>query len=185
MQDSCMQKNVQATLRLAETNNSQLTRQAVFSGVSVGSFPEQRLVIDQISSSLSSQTAFTSIYCRLQLIIKVPPNHLRNTRSTFFSVLYNQFPQFVIAFSLFCFQGQKGERGSPAKKPDGVIQFSDTTNKCIPRIAGTVRYSASQKALLLCDGSAWLPLLAAGKGYVASKPGRHCLDILNSGQFLI
>ena len=46
MQDSCMQKNVQATLRLAETNNSQLTRPAVFSGVSVGSFPEQRLVIE-------------------------------------------------------------------------------------------------------------------------------------------
>ena len=43
MQDLCMQKNVQATLRLAETNNSQLTRPAVFSGVSVGSFPEQRL----------------------------------------------------------------------------------------------------------------------------------------------
>ena len=46
MQDSCMQKNVQATLRLAETNNSQLTRPAVFSGVSVGSFPEQRLIIE-------------------------------------------------------------------------------------------------------------------------------------------
>ena len=41
-----MQKNVQATLRLAETNNSQLTRPAVFSGMSVGSFPEQRLVIE-------------------------------------------------------------------------------------------------------------------------------------------
>ena len=46
MQDSCMQKNVQATLRLAEINNSQLTRPAVFSGASVGSFPEQRLVIE-------------------------------------------------------------------------------------------------------------------------------------------
>ena len=44
-----MQKNVQATLRLAETNNSQLTRPAVFSGVSVGSFPEQRLVIEPMS----------------------------------------------------------------------------------------------------------------------------------------
>ena len=71
------------------------------------------------------------------------------------------------------------------KKPDGAIQFSDTADKCIPRIAGTVRYNTTQKTLLLCDGSAWLPLLAAGKGYVASKPGRHCLDILNSGEFLI
>ena len=52
-------------------------------------------------------------------------------------------------------------------------------------MAGTVRYSTSQKTLLLCDGSAWLPLLAAGKGYVASYPGRHCLDILNSGELLI
>ena len=53
------------------------------------------------------------------------------------------------------------------------------------RIAGTVRYSTSQKALQLCDGSAWLPLVTAGKGHVANNPGRHCLDILNSGEFQI
>ena len=34
-----------------------------------------------------------------------------------------------------------------------------------------------------CDGSAWLPVLIAWKGHVANKPGRHCLDILNSGEF--
>ena len=57
MQDSCMQKNVQATLRLAETNNSQLTRPAVFSGLSVGSFPEQRLVIEPDKISLLGNRA--------------------------------------------------------------------------------------------------------------------------------
>ena len=61
--------------------------------------------------------------------------------------------------------------------------LSDTAEKCTLRIAGTVRYSTSQKALELCDGSAWLPVLIAWKGHVANKPGRHCLDILNSGEF--
>ena len=64
-----------------------------------------------------------------------------------------------------------------------MIKFSDTADKCKLRIAGTIRYSTSQKALQLCDGSAWLPLLTAGKGHVASNPGSHCLDILNSGEF--
>jgi len=86
---------------------------------------------------------------------------------------------------LFVFQGQKGESGSPGKNPHGVIKFSDTANVCTLRIAGSVRYSTSQKALQLCDGSAWLPLLIAGKGHVAGKPGRHCLDILNSGELQI
>jgi len=78
-------------------------------------------------------------------------------------------------------KGEKGERGSPGKTPHGVIKFSDTANNCTLRMAGTVRYSTSQKALQLCDGSSWLPLMT-GKGHVADKPGRHCLDILNSGQ---
>ena len=65
----------------------------------------------------------------------------------------------------------------------GVIKFSDTTEKCAASIAGTVRYISSQKSLQLCDGSVWLPLLTVGKGYTADRPGRHCLDILNSGKF--
>ena len=85
---------------------------------------------------------------------------------------------------MFVFQGEKGERGSPGKTPHGVIKFSDTANNCTLRMAGTVRYSTSQKALQLCDGSSWLPLMT-GKGHVADKPGRHCLDILNSGELQI
>ena len=81
------------------------------------------------------------------------------------------------------FQGQKGEAGSPAKPPQGAIKFGDTAEKCTLRNAGTVRYSATQNALQLCDGSAWLPLVTGGKGQVASRPGHHCLDILNSGEF--
>ena len=84
---------------------------------------------------------------------------------------------------IFFFQGQKGEPGSPAKPPQGAIKFGDTAEKCTLRNAGTVRYNASQNALQLCDGSAWLPLVTGGKGHVASTPGRHCLDILNSGEF--
>ena len=50
-------------------------------------------------------------------------------------------------------------------------------------MAGTVRYNPSQNALQFCDGSAWLSVVTAGKGHVAYNPGRHCLDILNSGEF--
>ena len=67
--------------------------------------------------------------------------------------------------------------------PQGAIKFSDTADKCTLSAAGTVRYSSSQNSLLLCDGSAWLSLLAAGKGHISYNPGRHCLDILNSGEF--
>ncbi|KAL9982655.1 hypothetical protein ACROYT_G004725, partial [Oculina patagonica] len=79
-------------------------------------------------------------------------------------------------------KGQKGEPGSAAKPLHGAIKFTDTAKKCALRIAGTVRYSTSQKALQLCDGFVWLPVLTAGKGHVAYNPGRHCLDVLNSGQ---
>ena len=64
----------------------------------------------------------------------------------------------------------------------GAIKFGDTADNCTLSIAGTVRYSTTKKALQLCDGNAWLPVLTAGKGNVADKPGRHCLDILNSGE---
>jgi len=79
-------------------------------------------------------------------------------------------------------KGQKGDRGLPGKTPDGSIKFSDTADKCTLGIAGTVRYSTSQNALQLCDGTAWMPVLTAGKGHAPYNPGRHCLDILNSGQ---
>ncbi|XP_078358000.1 uncharacterized protein LOC144642793 isoform X2 [Oculina patagonica] len=79
-------------------------------------------------------------------------------------------------------KGHKGERGLPGKSPHGAIKFSDTAENCSLRTAGTVRYNTSQKALELCDGSAWFPLVIARKGHVAYDPGRHCLDILNSGQ---
>ncbi|XP_078358010.1 uncharacterized protein LOC144642801 isoform X2 [Oculina patagonica] len=79
-------------------------------------------------------------------------------------------------------KGQKGERGLPGKPQHGAIKFSDTAENCSLHTAGTVRYNSSQNALQLCDGSAWLPLVTAGKGQVANNPGRHCLDILNSGQ---
>ncbi|KAL9982662.1 hypothetical protein ACROYT_G004733 [Oculina patagonica] len=79
-------------------------------------------------------------------------------------------------------KGQKGERGLPGKPQHGAIKFSDTAENCSLHTAGTVRYNSSQNALELCDGSAWLPLVTAGKGQVANNPGRHCLDILNLGQ---
>ncbi|KAL9982671.1 hypothetical protein ACROYT_G004742 [Oculina patagonica] len=79
-------------------------------------------------------------------------------------------------------KGQKGDRGLPGKPQNGAIKFSHTAENCSLHTAGTVRYNTSQKALELCDGSAWLPLVTAGKGHVANNPGRHCLDILNSGQ---
>ncbi|XP_078358004.1 uncharacterized protein LOC144642797 isoform X2 [Oculina patagonica] len=79
-------------------------------------------------------------------------------------------------------KGQKGESGLPGKSPQGAIKFSDTAENCSLHTAGTVRYNSTQKALELCDGSAWLPLVIERKGQVASIPGRHCLDILNSAQ---
>ena len=83
----------------------------------------------------------------------------------------------------FCvFQGQKGERGSQGNNAGGVIKFSDAAKKCTAGIAGTVSYNTSQKSLQLCDGSVWLPVLTVGKGYIADRPGRHCLDIINSGK---
>ena len=81
------------------------------------------------------------------------------------------------------FQGQKGESGSPGKNASGKIRFGDTAENCTRGIAGTVRYNTAQKTLQLCDGSAWLPLVTAGKGLTSNNPGRHCLDILNSGEF--
>ena len=93
----------------------------------------------------------------------------------------------LFAFDIFLFQGEKGESGSPAKDGSvprhGAIKFGDTADICILGIAGTVRYNPSQNALQLCNGSAWLSMVTAGKGHVAYNPGRHCLDILNSGEF--
>lgn len=73
----------------------------------------------------------------------------------------------------------------PPPPPQGAIKFGDTANKCTKSTAGTVRYSTSQNTLELCDGNVWSPLVTAGKGQVADKPGRHCLDILNSGEFYV
>ena len=88
------------------------------------------------------------------------------------------------SFPLFAdFQGQKGESGSPGKNASGKIRFGDTAENCTGSIAGTVRFNTTQKTLQLCDGSAWLPLVTAGKGLTSNNPGRHCLDILNSGEF--
>ncbi|KAL9982665.1 hypothetical protein ACROYT_G004736 [Oculina patagonica] len=67
--------------------------------------------------------------------------------------------------------GQKGERGLPGKPQHGAIKFSDTAENCSLHTAGTVRYNSSQNALQLCDGSAWLPLVTAGKG-LQGKDGR-------------
>ncbi|KAL9982667.1 hypothetical protein ACROYT_G004738 [Oculina patagonica] len=79
-------------------------------------------------------------------------------------------------------KGKKGEPGSSSNPFHGAIKFSYTADTCSLHTAGTVRYSSSQNALQLCDGSVWLSVLTAGKGHVASNPGSHCLDILNSGQ---
>ncbi|XP_078358073.1 uncharacterized protein LOC144642848 [Oculina patagonica] len=79
-------------------------------------------------------------------------------------------------------KGQKGELGLPGKSPQGAIKFSDTAENCSLHTAGTVRYNTSQNALQLCNGRAWLPLVTALRGHVANNPGRHCLEILNSGQ---
>ena len=83
---------------------------------------------------------------------------------------------------MFYFQGQKGERGPPGKTPVGAIKLSDTADSCTLSIAGTIRYSSTQKALQVCDGIAWLSVLTTGIGHVPYNPGRHCLDILNSGE---
>ncbi|XP_078374340.1 uncharacterized protein LOC144657855 [Oculina patagonica] len=82
-------------------------------------------------------------------------------------------------------KGEKGESGSSGKdgmSQHGAIKFSDTADTSMSGTARTVRYSTSQNALQLCDGSAWLSVVTAGKGHVAYNPGRHCLDILSSGQ---
>ena len=86
-----------------------------------------------------------------------------------------------ITLLIFICQGQKGETGPAGKSPQGAVKFHDTAEKCTLRTAGTVRYNVSQKALQLCDGSAWLPLVTERKGHVVSRPGRHCMDILKSG----
>ncbi len=90
---------------------------------------------------------------------------------------------FVLFCYVFVFQGQKGEPGSVGKASNGTIKFTDTADNCTQNTAGTVRYSTSQNTLQLCDGSVWLPVLTAGKGHVFYNPGRHCLDIFNSGEF--
>ncbi|PFX27378.1 Collagen alpha-5(VI) chain [Stylophora pistillata] len=82
------------------------------------------------------------------------------------------------------YNGQKGKPGSEGKSPQGVIKFGDTAVKCTKRTAGTVRYKVPQNALLLCDGRNWLPLMTGGKGHLASRPGRHCMDILRSGEIM-
>ena len=93
----------------------------------------------------------------------------------------------LFTFAIFLFQGEKGESGSRGKDGGvprhGAIKFGDTADICILGTAGTVRYNPSQNALQLCDGSAWLSVVTAGKGHVAYNPGRQCLDILNSGEF--
>ena len=94
----------------------------------------------------------------------------------------------LFAVVVFLFQGEKGESGSPGKDGvphQGAIKFGDTADICTLGTAGIVRYSTSQNALQLCDGSAWLSVVTAGKGHVAYNPGSHCLDILKSGEFLI
>ena len=83
------------------------------------------------------------------------------------------------------FQGQKGETGPAGKSPQGAVKFGDTAEKCTLQTAGTVRYNVSQKALQLCDGSAWLPLVIGGEGHVVNRPGLHCMDILKSGEIFI
>ena len=88
----------------------------------------------------------------------------------------------LFAFVIFLSQGEKGEKGSQGKDGgvprQGPIKIGDTADICILGTAGTVRYNPSQNALQLCDGSAWLSVVTAGKGHVAYTPGRHCLDIL-------
>ncbi|PFX13306.1 uncharacterized protein LOC111346214 [Stylophora pistillata] len=55
---------------------------------------------------------------------------------------------------------------------------SENAVKCLTSITGTVRYNAARKAWEWCNGKVWQP----GIGLDATDPGRHCLDILKSGQ---
>ncbi|PFX13303.1 uncharacterized protein LOC111346210 [Stylophora pistillata] len=55
---------------------------------------------------------------------------------------------------------------------------SENAVKCLTSITGTVRYNATRKAWEWCNGKVWQP----GIGLDATDPGRHCLDILKSGQ---
>ena len=84
---------------------------------------------------------------------------------------------------LSTFQGQKPEPDLAIKRSHDAIKFGDTADNRTLLTAGTVRFSNSHNSLQLCDGSAWLSLMTAGKSQVACKPGQHCLDILNSGDF--
>ena len=111
-------------------------------------------------------------------------HHARSLRH--FYLKESPFYCFLSVCFPFIFKGEKGESGSPGKDGiphQGAIKFSDTADTCTSGTAGTVRYSTSQNALQLCDGSAWLSVVTAGKGHVAYNPGRHCLDILDSGEF--
>ena len=71
----------------------------------------------------------------------------------------------------------------PPPPKSGPIKFGDTTEECTQGIIGTVRYSTSQNALELCDGSSWSPLVTTGLGQTPEMPGLHCRDILESGEF--
>ncbi|XP_022807177.1 uncharacterized protein LOC111344233 [Stylophora pistillata] len=51
--------------------------------------------------------------------------------------------------------------------------------KCSASIAGTVRNNTFRKAWEWCNGEVWLSVVI---GLFATEPGRHCLDILKSGQ---
>ena len=96
------------------------------------------------------------------------------------------FLYYIIKWTVEIFncQGEKGEPGPESKSPQGVIKFGDTAANCTKRTAGTVRYKVPQNALLLCDGSNWLPVMTGGKGHMASTPGRHCRDVLRSGEIM-
>lgn len=88
-------------------------------------------------------------------------------------------PYFICLFNVYPFQCQ------PSPPPSGAIKFGDTAEECTPSIAGTVRYSTSENALELCDGSSWSPLVTAGLGQTPDQPGRSCLHILNAGEFYV
>ena len=81
-------------------------------------------------------------------------------------------------FARFCFEGEKGESYVPAER-------ANTAGICARSIAGAVRYNASQNTLEWCNGKAWLPVVIGGKDLAANEPGRHCLDILKSGELEI
>ena len=91
--------------------------------------------------------------------------------------------QVSLTLDCFCFLFFRVKKENVAhQKQRRRCKFSDAAEKCTASIAGTVSYNTSQKSLQLCDGSVWLPVLTVGKGYTADRPGRHCLDILNSGK---